>query len=84
MDDRCTDLKSLRSNYKQIHQDFQDGTVSQRVLRAEHKYIEFAIMRQEFICPTYLPPVAESFLRKDFDFGEYLTRSITDVLCQLF
>jgi hypothetical protein len=41
-------------------------------------------MRQEFICPTYLPPLAENFLRNDFDFGEYLSRCLTSILASLF
>ena len=29
-------------------------------------------MRLEFIHPIYLPPLSESFLRKDFNFSSYL------------
>ena len=29
-------------------------------------------MRLEFIHPVYLPPLSESFLRKDFNFSAYL------------
>jgi hypothetical protein len=29
-------------------------------------------MRLEFIHPIYLPPLSESFLRKDFNFAAYL------------
>jgi hypothetical protein len=78
------DLKTLKSAYKQAYADYQEGVVGKGVVRAEHRNIEFAIIRQEFICPTYLPPVAETFLRKDFDFGEYLSRCIADILVKLF
>ena len=29
-------------------------------------------MRQEFISPVFIPTITESYLRKDFDFSEYL------------
>jgi hypothetical protein len=32
-------------------------------------------MRLEFIHPIYLPPVSETFLRKDFNFAQYLSYS---------
>jgi hypothetical protein len=31
-------------------------------------------MRQEFIAPTFLPTITESFLRDDFFFSGYLNR----------
>lgn len=31
--------------------------------------VRYFIMRLEFIHPIYLPPLKESFLRKDFDFS---------------
>ena len=84
MEDRCTDLESLEKEYAIVYQAYCNGDLSKRTLRREHKYIEYAMMRQEFICPTFLPPMAESFLRNDFDFGEYLSRCICDSLCQFF
>mmetsp|Transcript_44317 Transcript_44317/g.43010 ORF Transcript_44317/g.43010 Transcript_44317/m.43010 type:complete len:141 (+) Transcript_44317:1092-1514(+) len=34
--------------------------------------MRYIIMRLEFIHPIYLPPLSESFLRKDFNFAAYL------------
>ena len=34
------------------------------------------VQRQHFINPVYLPALTESFLAKDFDFGEYLARML--------
>ena len=50
-------------------------------LRTELQYI---MMRQEFIAPTFLPVVAESFLRDDFDFAQYLTRGLDRVYGYVF
>lgn len=33
-------------------------------------------MRQEFIAPTFLPTITESFLRDDFFFSGYLNRAM--------
>ena len=41
-------------------------------------------MRLEFIHPIYLPPVAESFLRKDFNFCEYLAYAYGKTLSAFF
>ena len=84
MEERCTDLESLEKEYAIVYEAYCNGELSKRTLRREHKYIEYAMMRQEFICPTFLPPMAESFLRNDFDFGEYLSRCICNQLCQFF
>lgn len=36
------------------------------------KYIKFIVLRQEFLCPTFLPTIKESVLRDDFNFANYL------------
>ena len=41
-------------------------------------------MRQNFIWPSYLPTITESFLRDDFNFAEYLTLCLEKVLKSLF
>lgn len=37
-------------------------------------------MRDEFIAPTFLPVVSESFLREDFNFSEYLGKCLAKSL----
>lgn len=70
----------------QVFQDAQidmEGSAAKKmssILRNFH----YAIMRQLFICPTYLPPVTESYLRTDFDLSEYLSRGLADTLEKLF
>jgi hypothetical protein len=36
--------------------------------------VEYLVMRILFINPVYLPTLTESFLSKDFDFGQYLEK----------
>jgi len=40
------------------------------------KEIEHIVLRTHFINPVYLPTLKESFLAKDFDFGDYLARTL--------
>ena len=39
--------------------------------------MQYLVQRSLFINPTYLPALTESFLAKDFDFGEYLAISLS-------
>lgn len=41
-------------------------------------------MRLEFIHPIYLPPLSESFLRKDFNFAQYLAYAYGKTLKNFF
>lgn len=45
--------------------------------------IEYFLMRQSFIAPSYLPVVGEAFLRDDFNFAEYLGRSLSDTFTRI-
>src|SRR5262245_24144200 len=48
------------------------------------KQLDYIIMRQEFIAPTFLPAVAEAFLRDDFNFAEYLAHGLERTLFYVF
>ena len=54
------------------------------VLESRQGALEYLLMRQDFISATYLPPLAESFLRDDFNFAEYLVRCLAKVLGEIF
>lgn len=41
-------------------------------------------MRLEFINPIYLPPLKESYLRKDFNFAKYLSHAYGKTLMKFF
>ena len=40
------------------------------------------VQRMHFINPVYLPALTESFLAKDFDFGEYLARMLAETVSE--
>jgi len=46
--------------------------------------MRYIIMRLEFIHPIYLPPLSESFLRKDFNFAAYLGYAFGKTLSSFF
>lgn len=46
--------------------------------------VQYLLMRQSFIVPSFLPPVGESFLRDDFNFSEYLGRVLSKVFTRAF
>ena len=58
------------------------------ILQAEGNYssatLKYSRMRLHFIAPAYLAPLSEVFLRADFDFADYLTRAIGDVITKTF
>ena len=53
-------------------------------LEEKKKQIQYILMRQSFIAPSFLPPVAEGFLRDDFNFAEYLGRVLSKVFTKAF
>jgi len=53
-------------------------------LQEKRKQIQYILMRQSFIAPSFLPPVAEGFLRDDFNFSEYLGRVLSKVFTKAF
>ena len=46
--------------------------------------IKYFAMRLQFIHPIYLPPLKESFLRKDFNFAHYLAYAYGKTLKTFF
>ena len=46
--------------------------------------LEYFVMRDNFICPSYLPIVSESILRIDFNFCDYLGRSLAKTFRKIF
>jgi hypothetical protein len=79
----CQDLRSLTHVFQEAQIDIVGGAVPRR-LQALYKDFQYAIMRQLFICPTFLPPVSETYLRTDFNLAEYLSRAIADVIHNVF
>ena len=46
--------------------------------------IKYLIMRLQFIHPIYLPSLSEQFLRKDFNFADYLSLAYSKTLESFF
>ena len=46
------------------------------------KMIKFIVLRQEFLCPTFMPIMRESVLRDDFRFADYLGKCFYKTLAQ--
>lgn len=64
---------------EKVFRDFEDLYLESSRTKAQQKEfnqkkleLEYFLMRQEFISPTFLPIVGEDFLRDDFDFAYYL------------
>lgn len=53
-------------------------------LKNRRRQLEFFLIRQEFITPSFLPILGEDFLRDDFDFASYLAKCISKVNQQAF
>lgn len=79
----CQDLRSLNHLLQDAQIDLGSGQVPKN-LKSLYSSFQYVIMRQLFICPTFLPPVTETYLRVDFNFPEYLSRGLADVLNQVF
>ena len=46
--------------------------------------LEYFIMRDHFICPSFIPILGECLLRGDFNFSEYLGRSLAKSFSKIF
>ncbi|OMJ72318.1 hypothetical protein SteCoe_29264 [Stentor coeruleus] len=79
----CQDLRNLTHIYQEAQIDLAEGVIPRR-LKSIYKDFHYAIMRQLFICPTFLPPVTEVYLRTDFNLAEYLSRCLADVIDKVF
>ena len=54
------------------------------LLKTYRNQLEYILMRQEFIAPSFLPAISEAFLRDDFNFAEYLSNCLECVLRFIF
>ena len=55
--------------------------------RLKHKFkdaMEYFTLKQDFIAPSYLPIIGETFLRRDFNMAEYLGRCLAKVFAMVF
>jgi hypothetical protein len=74
----CSDIRKLKNAYEEAYNERKQGTDT--VFEAKREAMQYAVMRQEFIRPTYIVPVSEAILRSDFELSEYLGRCLAKVL----
>ena len=83
----CTDLLTLTQQYQQAYLRYI-GQVQPDISTSEYRQlrltVQYAVMRQLFICPVYLPFPTEQLLRTDFNMGEYLARCLAGTLTSTF
>lgn len=79
----CQDLRNLTHMFQEAQIELEKGEVP-RNLKVIYQQFHYVFMRQLFICPTFIPPVTETYLRTDFNFSEYLSRGLADILNQVF
>jgi hypothetical protein len=79
----CRDFRNLNHMLQEAQIEMQNGRVPKN-LKSLYRDLQYVIMRQLFICPTFLPPVTETYLRVDFNFPEYLSRGLANILDQVF
>jgi len=86
-EDQCSDLVTLTQHYQQTYTRYI-GQAQPRVSTGEFQEarltVQYAVMRQLFICPVYLPFPTEQLLRTDFSMGEYLARCLAGTLTNTF
>lgn len=76
--------KGLKHAYEIEYADYMVNRKKSSSFKAARNNLQYAVMRQLFICPTFVPPMTENYLRSDFDLSEYLSRSLADVVSNAF
>ena len=79
----CMDLRRVSQNYEDAYLEYnaEEGPrIGYRQFAGAQSAMQYAVMRQEFICPTYLPYTTEMFLRSDFNLADYLSKCLGDII----
>lgn len=63
-------MKRMKKYIHEIH--LKKGGPKQVIPHEFRDQLKYTMMRQDFISPVFIPNVTESYLRKDFNFAEYL------------
>ena len=70
--------------YEDLHLESNLTPSMARELKKKKLALEYFLIRQEFISPTFFPIFGEDFLRDDFNFAAYLEKCMTKTLSQIF
>ena len=76
--------EELRKDYETLFLNETRTEAQTREMEILKQSLEYFLMKQEFIYPTFLPVVGEAFLREDFDFGSYLDKCIGKTVTFIF
>lgn len=84
MEADCFDLRKLKNSYEEHYSDYcnEEGPkISRKVFESSRATIQYAVMRRQFISPPCQVIVTETQLKNNFDFSEYLSKCLGQVLC---
>jgi hypothetical protein len=76
--------KGLKHAYEIEYADYMVSRKKTSSFKVARNNLQYAVMRQLFICPVFVPPMTENYLRSDFDLSEYLSRSLAEVVSNAF
>mmetsp|Transcript_27531 Transcript_27531/g.49642 ORF Transcript_27531/g.49642 Transcript_27531/m.49642 type:complete len:751 (+) Transcript_27531:18-2270(+) len=79
LENECNDMRKLKNSYEEAFNEHKQGK-SDKNFEAKRDAMQYAVMRQEFIRPTYQVPVSEIILRSDFELSEYLSRCLSRIV----
>lgn len=74
------DRENIKRKFERLDtQRKNNGRLSREKLKEYYEQrdiLEYFLLREEFLFPSFLPPINESFLREDFYFAGYLSRAM--------
>jgi len=68
--------------YENLYLETSGDKSQNRELEEKKQQLEYFLVRQEFVFPTFLPILSEAFLRDDFNFATYLAKFLQSLLTQ--
>lgn len=83
IEDECSDMRKLKNSYEEAYNEHRQDQDDKK-FKAKRAAMQYAVMRQEFIRPTYQVPVSEIVLRSDFELSEYLSRCLAKIVDDTF
>jgi hypothetical protein len=74
------DRENIKRAYERLDNQKKNNETLSRIKLKEYyekrDILEYFLLREEFLFPSFLPPISESFLREDFFFAGYLSRAM--------
>ena len=74
------DRENIKRTFERLDNMKKNNEPMNRIKLKEYsekrEILEYFLLREEFLFPSFLPPISESFLREDFFFAGYLSRAM--------